>query len=101
MNNKNETIISILIDIFITIFAIIVIIQLLLKLFGHSPTEMQVLYGIITIVAGSLIGGSCKLIYKLGRIDQHLISLDKNVAENTKRLERIEERLLHIERKIT
>lgn len=101
MNSKKEAIISVLIDILLALFAMIVIIQLLLKLFGHSPTEVQILYGIITIVAGSLIGGSCKLIYKLGRIDQHLVSLDKNVAENTKRLEKIEERLLRIERKLT
>jgi len=86
---KKETVISIILQILIVIFATILIIQLSLKLTGHSPTETQVIYTIITALIIYLFSIS----YKLGRIDE-------NLKTTNFRLSRIEDRLVKIENKI-
>ena len=86
MKKEKETIISILIQIVIAIFATILIIQLLLKLTGHSPTEIQIIYTIFTALIVYLFSVS----YKLGRIDE-------NQKLTNIRLLKIEEHLVGIE----
>lgn len=86
---KKETAISIILQILIVIFATILIIQLSLKLTGHSPTETQVIYTILTALIIYLFSIS----YKLGRIDE-------NLKTTNFRLSRIEDRLVKIENKI-
>lgn len=100
MKWTKEEIIGILLQILFALFATVFIIQLLLKLTGHSPTELQIVYGaIISLIVYSVVA-SYKLIYKLGRIDEHLSNVDRGVQEVKREIMKIEERLLKIERKI-
>ncbi len=78
--------IAIILHILFILLTTLFIIQILLKLSGHSPTEMQVLYGGLVTLAISLIIGSYKLIYRLGRIDQHLLDIDRRLVHIEKRL---------------
>ena len=108
MNEENQMkIIITILRIFAIIFVSIFIIQILIKLFGHSPQEMQLLYGGLASLAILFIGIAIRFSYKLGSIDQHLLSIDSKIEkiENKmesfeKRFNSIEKRLIRIENKI-
>ena len=89
MKQEKETLLSIILQILIAIFTTILIIQLLLKLTGHSPTEVQIIYAVIIALIVYLFSVS----YKLGRIDE-------NMKITNYRLSKIEDRLVKIESKI-
>lgn len=86
MKNEKETIISVSIQALLVIFVTILIIQLFLKLTGHSPTETQIIYSIFIALTIYLFSIS----YKLGGISE-------NQKLTNIRLLRIEERLIGIE----
>ncbi|GEM_PF-6337187 len=89
MKQEKETIVSIILQIIIAIFAIILIIQLLLKFTGHSPTEIQLLY----------TGFSAIIIYLFG-VSYSLGSINVNTKMTNTRLSKIENHLIGIEKRL-
>ncbi|MEK6861526.1 MAG: hypothetical protein AABY07_06155 [Nanoarchaeota archaeon] len=88
IKEKKVDIIEVIIQVIFAILATIFIIQILLKLFGSSPTELQLLY----IGFGSILSYMFFITCRIGRIDQHLISVDHRLDKIEETLDKFEEK---------
>ena len=70
---------GIIIETIFLIFAIILIIQLILKIIGGSPTESQLIYLIFSFGLTYILNTNKEFNYKFGKIDQHLIDIDRRL----------------------
>lgn len=87
--------------ILIIILAIVAMVSLTLKITGHSPADITILYSLVAL----LIVGSFKLHYEIGRFDefltnakvsfQHIREDNKNIQGDIKELKGILQRKIN------
>ena len=70
-----------------TALAVIVILQLVLKLTGHSPTQLQMLYGTVGILVAFMMGAGMKLGIFIGRSGHFMDLAEKKFEKVEKDIE--------------
>ena len=93
LKNKEVDIVQFFLDVLFAIFATIFIIQLLMKIFGGSPTETALLYGGFSAILVCLF----TLIYRLGKIDQKFKLIEYRLNQLEHRFNQLDNRLNHLE----
>lgn len=107
LSTNASDIIALIVQAIFVILAIIFIIQLILKIIGMSPTEMQLLY----VGFGSILGYLFFVTFKLGELSQRTRATTLNVEAIHRRLGllegeirrqfgRVEKRLVKIENRL-
>ena len=76
-----------------SILSIILIIQLLLKISGHSPTEFQVIYMWLGIITAFLLGAAYKVGIFIGRANNFMKQTKQFMKYSQKKFEKIEKDL--------